>query len=425
MKKYYFLGIGGVSMSALAVMLKHRGFEVGGYDEFSGKGTEILNKEGIDVDYVLNEEKILQADEICYSSAIKQDNPLFIFAKENDKKMSSRGKILGQIASGYEKVIAVAGSHGKTTTTAMIYQILMCAGKNPTLHLGGYKLDDGLNFHLGDEELFVTEACEYHDNFLFLKPYISVVTNIEKEHLDYFKTFQNQLKSFEKFKEQSEFVIDGMNDLRAKNVRHVKYGRLRFGLYEKGKKIFDLNLNICEDVNTQNCIYAYQVAKKLGIDDCLIKLGLESYMGVSTRFEKVCCPFFDAVVCDYAHHPTEISKAINSAKKIYKNRKVITIFQPHTYSRTKLLLNDFVKTFQEIEEPLFFKTYSAREKPEDGLSALQLAENLKKTNKNAKYFENFEDLKTFLLQKQKNEVMLLFVGAGDLPKILHKNNFIS
>lgn len=425
MKKYYLLGIGGVSMSALAVMLKNAGHQVSGSDESESYGTELLKRENIEVDFSLNEEKILQADEIYYSSAIKENNQQFVFAKENNKKLFPRGKLLGDIAQDYEKVIAVAGSHGKTTTTSMIYQILKCAGLDPTLHLGGYKIDDGLNFHIGGKEFFVTEACEYHDNFLYLKPYISVVTNVEKEHLDYFKTFQNQLKSFKKFKEQSEFVIDSENGLKAKNIRHDKNGRLMFSLYEKDKKILDLKLRLCEEVNTQNCIFAYQVAKKLGIDDCFIKLGLESFAGTKTRFEKVYCPFFDAVVCDYAHHPTEITKAISSAKKIYRDRKIITIFQPHTYSRTKLLLKEFIKTFQNVEEPVFFKTYSAREQPEDGLSAFQLTEKVKETNKNAEYFDNFDDLKKFLLTKQNDKVMLLFVGAGDLPMILHKNNFIS
>lgn len=425
MKKYYFLGIGGVSMSALAVMLKNMGHQVGGSDEIESSGTQILEKEGIEVDYSLNKEKILQADEICFSSAIKENNVQFLFAKENSKKISTRGEILGEISKKYEKVIAVAGSHGKTTTTAMIYQILKCAGYNPTLHLGGYKIDDGLNYHIGDKEFFVTEACEYHDNFLYLKPYISVVTNIEKEHLDYFKTFQNQLRSFKKFKNQSEYVIDSLNNLRAKNIRHDKNGRLMFGIYENNKKILDLKLRLCEEVNTQNCIFAYQVAKKLGIEDCFIKLGLETFLGVKTRFEKVCCPYFDDVVCDYAHHPTEISKAIRSAQKIYKDKKVITIFQPHTYSRTKILLNDFIKTFSGIEEPIFFRTYSAREQPEDGMSALELTKEIRKINNKAEYFDNFEDLIQFLMRKQNDEVVLLFIGAGDLPMILHKNNFIS
>lgn len=425
MKKYYLFGIGGVSMSALAIMLKAMGNDVSGSDEVCGFGTELLEKEKISVDYVLNEKKILDADIIVYSSAIKENNKLFVFAKENNKKIISRGKLLGEIAQKYKNVIAVAGAHGKTTTTAMIYEILKNANKNPTLHLGGYRLEDGLNYYLGSREIFVTEACEYYDNFLNLHPKIGVVTNIEKEHLDYFKTYENLLNSFEQFKNQSKFVVDSAKNLKAKNISHDFEGKLRFDILKDDKKLMHLNLQIYEEVNVQNCIFAYQVAKLLKIDDVTIKKGLENYKGTKTRFEKVPSPYFNDVFCDYAHHPTEIEKSIKSAQNIYRNKKIVVIFQPHTFSRTKFLLNDFVEVFKSVDCPIFFKTYSAREKEEDGISAEELMRNVKKINKNANYFDNYQDLKNFLLRLKKEKTMLLFLGAGDLPLILHKNKFIS
>ena len=425
MKKIYFLGVGGVSMSALAIMLKHDGWIVGGSDEMESEGTKLLKNEGISVDFSLNQEKILSADEVCYSSAIKPCNRQFVFAKTHNKKMLTRGQILGKIAEQYEKVIAVAGSHGKTTTTAMIFQILGYYGKNPTLHLGGFRLEDGKNYHVGGKEFFVTEACEYYNNFLNLHPYIGVVTNIEREHLDFFKTFENQKKSFEQFKSQSQLVIDDIQTFHAENLYHDKNGHLCFSLFEGERCVMDLKLKICEEINAQNCIYAYQVAKVLGIGDEDIKRGLESFEGVERRFERVNSPFFDVVVCDYAHHPTEIEKAIISAKKIFKGRSLVTIFQPHTFSRTKILLDDFVNVFADVDEPLFFKTYSARESEKDGMTAEQFTETVKKVNKNAKYFENFDTLFDFLLTKQNEKVALLFVGAGDLPAILNKKHFIS
>ena len=469
--KIYMLGIGGVSMSALAVMLKNLGHEVCGWDENFGRGVEILQQNGIDVDLpfekmcaqkklakenlkndcalkktkrnskivqkcrknanicddlfekddtiqerqsktskFLGLERLIDCDLVVRSSAIKDDDFHMILAQKLGKKVISRGEMLGKISENFEKVIAVAGSHGKTTTTAMIFNILRVAGREPSLHLGGFKIDDGLNFALGGQEFFVTEACEYHDNFLFLRPYISVITNVEPEHLDYFGSFENEKKSFQKFRESSLRVVENFAGICAKNVRHDHAGGLMFSLWRGKERLMNLHLHICEEVNTQNCIYAYLVAKKLGIADCFIKQGLEDFKGVGTRFERKKCARFDNVICDYAHHPTEISKAIASAKKIFKNRTLITIFQPHTFSRTKTLLPQFLEVFDDLEYPTFFRTYSARETESDGMSAKELAEILQKSGKNAHYFDNFADLKHFL-DGFSRDTVLLFVGG--------------
>ncbi len=424
MKRIYMVGIGGISMSALAIFAKEKGFEVFGYDERKSLATQMLENNGIVVDYIPNFQQMSKSDTIVFSSAIKQNNQMFQYAKYCKKNTMSRGEFLGFISQGYEKVVAVAGSHGKTTTTAMIYEILKTAGKEPTLHLGGFKVDDNMNFAIGNQEFFVTEACEYCDNFLNLRPYICVITNIEKEHLDYFKTFENQKRSFEIFKMQSREVVEGEGDLVSRNLVHDRLGRLSFSLYKGSEKIMRLHMKVCEEVNVKNCIYAYQVAKKLGVSDCIIKLGLENFQGVKTRFEKVKCEAFEDVILDYAHHPTELRKAIKSARKIFKNKKLITVFQPHTYSRTKDFLKGFINVFKEVDVPIFFKTYSARENSEQGVSSKELAEKVKKVNKNAIFFENFTDFSKFLASFQNLGVVLLIVGAGDLPDILRKNNFI-
>lgn len=432
--KIYMLGIGGVSMSALAIILTRYGHDVSGWDCCYGRGVEILEAYGIKVDcpcqknenaYKNSFEGLAKCDLVVNSSAIKSDDPHMLFAKERNIKSISRGQLLGAISSKFEKVVAVAGSHGKTTTTAMIYNILKVAGKNPTLHLGGYKIDDGLNFNLGEKEFFVTEACEYHDNFLYLRPYISVVTNVEKEHMDYFKTFKNEKKSFKTFCDNSRFVVDSTAGLVAKKVMHDKFGGLKFSLLDGQKPIMDLHLKICEEINTQNCMYAYLVARQLGLSDCIIKQGLETFEGVGTRFERKKSSYFDTVICDYAHHPTEISKAISSAEKIFKGKHLVTIFQPHTYSRTKSLLPQFVEVFKNLPDPLFFKTYSAREDPSEGLSSEDLTNILRKSNKHAKYFDDFQDLKKYLQINFAKDSVLLFLGAGDLPLIIKQDGFVS
>lgn len=423
-KIFYFLGIGGISMSSLAIFLKSMRNVVSGSDLNFSKSTEALEAEKIEVDFCFNKEKIKEADYIVYSSAIKEGNEQFEFAKSLGKRLVVRGELLGEISKRYKKVIAVSGSHGKTTTTAMIYEILKCAGKNPTLHLGGFRCEDDRAFCEGGREYFVTEACEYCDNFLFLRPYLSVVTNIEKEHMDYFKTFERQLSSFEKFREQSKIVVEGTGDYSAKYIRHRKNGQVSFSLYKGKEKLMRINLCVLEEINVQNCIYAYQVGKILGLSDLQIKKGLENFKGVRTRFERVDCPWFENVICDYSHHPTEISKAIISARKIFKGKRLIVVFQPHTFSRTKNLLKEFLSVLKTADVPIIYKTYSAREKEEDGMSAEKLASILVFENKNTKYVEDFEGLKKILSNFSKEDVVM-FVGAGDLPSILHKNNFIS
>ncbi len=424
-KSFYLLGLGGVSMSALAVMLKTKGFQVSGCDERESRTTKLLQKNGILVDFEANFDAIKNADVVVRSAAIKDDNPFLIFAKSQNKQIISRGQLLAELSKDFDCVVAVAGSHGKTTTTAMIFEILSVAGLKPSLHLGGFRKEDGQNFVLDGNEYLVTEACEYYDNFLSLHPDLSVITNIEKEHLDYFKTFENQKKSFEKFKAQSRVVVEGVGDCCARNVGHDKSGRVRFDLFENNRFVFSLKLKLFEDVNVENCIYAYRAAKKLGVPDCVIKIALERFKGVERRFEKVSAKGFANVFVDYAHHPTEIKKAIETAKRLSKNKLLITVFQPHTFSRTKLLLDEFVDVFADVQLPLFFKTYSAREKESDGISAKEFVKILQNKNKFTEYFANVDDLTDFFDVFNKKKVVVLFLGAGDLPDILHKNKFVS
>ena len=426
MKSIYFFGIGGVSMSALAIFSKEKGFSVRGSDICHGAGTEILEKHDIEVDFDINEEAIKNADIICVSSAIKEEDKRLKIAKSQKKKIITRGELLGEISKDYDKVIAIAGSHGKTTTTALIFHILKSSNKNPTLHLGGYKIDDNKNFCIGGSEYFVTEACEYCDNFLHLHPYLSIITNIEPEHLDYFKTFENQTFSFKKFEQQSENAIKEDESFEAKNIAHTQNGFLSFDMYFKKKFVLHFDTKLLEEINTKNVIFAYRACKFLGLSDSEIKAGVESFCGVRCRFEKKKCNQFDNVIFDYAHHPTEIKNSIESAKKIFGGKRLFVVFQPHTYSRTKLLLEEFLNVFKCVENPIFFKTYSAREREENGMSAKEFSEILRKTNRNALYFEDFSSLIEFLNQIQdKKSCVLLFVGAGDLPQILHQNGFVS
>lgn len=289
----------------------------------------------------------------------------------------------------------------------------MLAGKKPTLHLGGVLKKEKTNVILGDKEFFVTEACEYHDNFLYLKPYVGVVTNIEKEHLDYFKTFEREKASFDKFKGNSCFVVDKLS-LSAKNIRPNKNFGVIFDVYEKDRLLSKISLKIGGFYNAINALFAMETCLKLGLSINQIKFGLENFYGIQKRLDFI--DFFDKkIVVDYAHHPTEIEKAITFLKN--KKTKIMLIFQPHTYSRTKNLLDDFVKVLSKADKLYIYKTYEAREKKKDGLSGKELAEKIVCNGKECAYIDNVDDIKK-ILSCREEDYLIVIMGAGDLPEKL-------
>ncbi len=396
-------------MSALAVMLKRQGNIILGCDRNHKKVPKILMKNDIKVLPEKKVKAIKDCDFVVVSSAIKEENQALIYAKRHNKICKTRGEILGEISREYEKVIAVAGSHGKTTTTAMIYNILSVAGRKPTLHLGGNLCKEETNLVTSEKEFIVTEACEYFDNFLHLKPFIGVVTKIEREHLDYFKTFTNEKKSFEKFMSQSENVVHKLKT-KAKNMKINKNKGVSFDIYENDKFILNVNLKIGGFYNAQNALYAYECCEKLGISKCLIKIGLESFCGTEKRLEKKCC-FGKNIIVDYAHHPTEIKNVFEYLRKLKK--KINLIFQPHTFSRTKEFEKEFVVVLSKFDKVFLFKTYPAREKPKDGLSAFELSQKIE----NSVYFNDVKKVKNLIKNQKTNEITVI-MGAGDLPEKL-------
>lgn len=410
--KYYFIGICGISMRSLAVLVKLDGNDVVGSD-IAPSDLEFLRQYGIEVFEKSMTNEVEKADVVVVSSAIGEDDVDLTTARKFKRKIISRGELLGEIASKYEKVIAIAGAHGKTTTTALIYNILK--DRRPTLHLGGVLKEENTSLVCGGKEFFITEACEYHDNFLYLKPHVAVITNIEREHLDYFKTFENELLSFERFRKNSSFVIEGDGDYQIENIKHIK-GKLAFDICYKKKIVMSLKMNICEDVNATNALFAYRTCKLLGVSDEKIKVGLESFKGVKRRFESVKSKFFKNAIVDYAHHPTEIKNTIKTSKAMFK--KVVFIFQPHTFSRTKELLKEFVDVFKDEENLVIFKTFPAREKENDGVSGRELANLLHR-----RYFEDVELLMTYL-KLNYSSFTPIFIGAGDLPRLLEERKYI-
>lgn len=414
---YYFIGIGGISMSALAKLLFDKGYGVMGSDACKSKETEKLKKLGIKVNYKPNIKDVELSDIVVTSSAISDDNKELKEAERLNKQILTRGELLGQISKTYKHVIAVSGAHGKTTTTALIAHIFMEAGLQPTVHIGGIMQGYESNLIEGKNKFFITEACEYKDNFLNLHPDFSVILNIEPEHLDYFKTFENVKKSFKQFAKQSKNFIaqEGLFDKGLTLGKDYTYSNfletingIEFDYYKNNTFVFHVKCPLHGKHNVFNILAAIAVAEKYNIYGQLTQKALASFKGVKRRSESYQFKNNSKLIFDYAHHPTEIKCSINSIKKFCKG-DLIVIFQPHTYSRTKKLFSEFLQAFDGADKLIIFKTYPAREKYDRAGSAKILAKALNK-NKKCRYSTNYCILKKLNV---KQDDCVLVLGAGD------------
>ena len=433
-KNFYMIGIGGVSMSALAKILKVQGKIVCGSDCSLSAWTEELEKCGIKVAKDGCPKFVKECDVCVYSGAISQNHPDLAFAKKIGKKIMSRAQLLGEIASE-KKCITIAGTHGKTTTTGMIATIMLKAGLDPTIHIGGILNEINSNLHIGNGEYFLTEACEYQDAFLSLKSDISVVLNVEADHMDYFKNIENLNNSFKKFVKNTKNngfcvinnKIDWANEdktnifsfgegdafLQAKEIREYNSGRFCYKLYAGDEYLTEIYLSAYGKHNIENSLAAVAVSLLLDVDLKIIKEGLLQYKGVGRRMQTICKT--PHIIHDYAHHPTEIKAAIDTLKKIKKN--VIVVFQPHTFSRTQDLYDEFLKCFSGAKEVWLLPVYPAREKPIKGVSSKKLAQDLKACGYRAKYISSFE--KCFnQIGLVGNDCIVAILGAGDVEKLV-------
>lgn len=418
-KKFHFLGVGGVSMSALACFLVQKGHIVSGVDL-----KKHLKIPGVCTNKKRAFQNLKNADFVVVSNAIKEDDKDVLLAKKLGKTILSRGGLLGRVAQMHKCVIAVSGTHGKTTTTEMLAEVFIKAGLNPTVHIGGISNCFNDNLRIGNGEYFITEACEYHDSFLCLNPDVSVVLNLEPEHLDYFKTFENERKSFEKFASQSKFVICPQNlkkanavtfgpggDFEAQNIQKCK-NKICFSVNKNGQNFCKISLNAFNEKNVLNALAVIAVCDKLGIEKKHIQTALENFKGVKRRSQILCNR--PLVIHDYAHHPTEIENMILSAKNFFK-KPVWVVFEPHTYSRTKDLFNKFIQSLNLADKIFLLPTYSAREEVLLGGRAEDLFEGLSAQKKDVYFFENYDVARAKILKTLNNEVLLI-LGAGNIDK---------
>jgi len=392
-KTAHFIGIKGVGMTALAQILKNKGVSVFGSDVEEEFFTDkVLEQLGIPFVEKFSKNNIPADTDlvICSQAYINKDNEEVVEAKKRGLKVITYPQALAKLFnSAYG--IAVAGSHGKSTTTAMLGVILEEAGLDPTVIVGSRVNQWNSNARVGNSKYFVIEADEYRDAFLQYKPKIAVVTNIDFDHPDYFKDKKQYAQSFKKFTSQP-------------SVQKVITKTVSSGV---------LKLKIPGEYNQKNALLAHNVALGLGVKPKVIKKALENFEGLARRFEYVGQCNGAKMYDDYAHHPTEINAVVEATKQQYPDKKVLVLFQPHTYSRTENLFDDFVKSLKLVNEVYILKTYaSARENGAD-TSGNNLAKLL-----NAKYFKNHKEAELFLKEKLNKHKVLLALGAGDQWQIL-------
>ena len=407
----YFIGIGGISMSGLAEILASRGHQVSGTDVKETAVTKHLQSLGIHINFGHRAENI--TDDITlvvYTAAIHDDNPELRAAHEKGIRIMDRAHLLGQIMDEYHDSVAVSGTHGKTTTTSMVSEILLAAEKDPTITVGGILPTIGSNLRIGNSPYFVAEACEYFDSFLQFNPFIAIILNVESDHLDYFKTLENIRRSFHAFAQRVpdkgllaisekidnvEELTDGLTchvetfglsekaNWRAENIVHEADGRNSFDVYHNGAFFTTIHLHIPGEHNITNALAAIGASAFLGAapEDCV--KGLHHYTGTERRFQLKGKKDGITVIDDYAHHPTEIKAALAAAQNVQHNT-TWCVFQPHTFSRTRFLFDEFGEAFGDADEIIIADIFAARETDDGTVSAAQLADRIAQTGKSAR-----------------------------------------
>jgi len=448
-EKIFFVGIGGISMSGLAAILADAGFEVSGSDRGSSAITKGLEDKGIKVYYGQKYENIT-ADIACvvFTSAIHPDNPEYRAAHDLGLKTLTRAELLGQIMKNYNVPVAVSGTHGKTTTTSMISEILLAADVNPTLSIGGVLPTIGGNVRVGGPEYFVTEACEYTNSFLSFFPKVSIITNIEADHLDFFKDLDDIRNSFRRFAEllpdDGALIIGGdienykeiTGNLKCKvitygldktdvygnpmdyypeNITYNELGRASFTAVSKDERR-KVELQVPGEHNVINALGAIALADAMGIDHAKSAASVHNFKGTDRRFEYKGSVAGVTVIDDYAHHPTEIEATLKVAQKIEHNTLWV-VFQPHTFTRTKAFMKEFAQALSMADKVVLPDIYPARETDNLGISSNTLCEEISKLGTEVHYIPSFEQIENFLLENCTKGDMLITMGAGEAYKI--------
>ena len=441
----YFVGIGGISMSGLAEILANAHFTVSGSDRAKSALTEKLEAQGIRVFYGQRRDNITSdLDCVVFTSAIRKDNPEYLATMELGIPYLTRAELLGQIMKNYKTSIAISGTHGKTTTTSMISEILLQADTDPTLSIGGILKTIGGNVRVGASEYFVTEACEYTNSFLSFFPTIGIILNIEEDHMDFFKDLDDIRHSFREFAKllpadgcliinedipDYHEITDGLScrvitysgthttaDYYATDITYNEMGHPSFHLHSPNGQVREIKLQVPGEHNVFNAIAAAALADLVQIDSAATDKALHSFNGTDRRFEYKGTIGGVTIIDDYAHHPTEITATLSAAEK-YPHKTLWCVFQPHTFTRTKAFLKDFAKALSLADRVVLTDIYPARETDNLGISSETLQREIEALGQTCEYFPTFDEVENFLLENCINGDLLITMGAGDVHKI--------
>ena len=445
-KSIYFIGIGGINMSSLAHISHLRGFRVGGSDREKTALTERLADTGIEVFYSHDAKNMESYDAVVYTVAISPENPEYVRAHELGIPCISRADYLGYLMLGYNNRIGVSGMHGKSTCTSMCATVFMAGGADPTV-LSGAELDAmGGAYRIGESENFIFEACEYMDSFLDFNPSTAIILNIEMDHVDYFKSMEQIYKSYSDFAaitgENGTVianaddenvaraltgysgriitfgVLDGEADYSAINIRYPN-GFAEFDVMHAGEFVFHVKLSVTGEHNVYNALAAFAAGHIAGLEPEKIAEGLCAFRGAKRRMEFKGKVNGALVFDDYGHHPTEVASTLEGVAKRGADR-VFCVFQPHTFSRTHALMNDFSKSFEAVDGVYIADIYPARETDNLGISGKTLA--IRIGNK-AEYISGFENIANVLNSELREGDILVVMGAGDIYKVFDYLNF--
>ncbi len=438
--KMHFMGIGGISMSGLASILLKEGFTITGSDARRSELTERLEAEGIRIRYPQAAENIEDdTDLIIYTAAIHPDNPEFQEALRRNIPMLTRAQLLGEIMRNYDQSVAVAGTHGKTTTTSMLAHMTMAADMDPTVTVGGILKGIGGNIRVGSSEVFVAEACEYTNSFLSLFPKIGIILNIDADHLDFFKDLDDIRHSFRAYAQlipaNGALIIDGSIprleeiteglacqvitvghegcDYEPRQITFDDHGFAGFDLLRRGELFGHFQLHVPGMHNVANAAAAIAACDLLGASAADMQAGLDAFTGTDRRFEYKGTYQGVEVIDDYAHHPTEIRATLEAAAN-HPHKTLWCVFQPHTYTRTASLLDDFAQALKLADRVLLADIYAAREVNTIGISSDDLRKKIEEAGGQALYLDSFEKIEDYLREHLSTGDLLITMGAGDV-----------
>ena len=435
-KHLHFIGIGGSGMFPMVQILHNEGFYITGSDNNETETTKIERKMGIPVVLGQAAENIEGADLIVYTAAIMSDNPELIAAKASGVPCLERSEMLGLLSKRYSKAVCVAGTHGKTTTSGMIAQVLLESGKDPSAFIGGKVKALGGSGRAGKSDIFVVEACEFVDTFLKLSNDISIILNIDNDHLDYFGTIENSIKSFRKFAENNTgllvvngddentmkavagldkeiitFGLDEKNDYYAKDIKKLGGAKSGYTLMHKGEQVADITLSIPGKHNIMNSMACAAVCLYLGVEPETMAENISKFPGAGRRFEVLGEVNGVTIADDYAHHPTELAATLRAAKEMDFG-EVWAVFQPFTYSRTALLLDDFVTALSVADHVVMSEIMGSREKNTYNIYTKDLAEKIP----GSVWFNTFDEMADYTMSHAKPGDLVITLGCGDVYK---------